>query len=130
MSKRIRNILLNHNSQRFLIIYGEGVEDIFMSEEGIEKPIENALCEQLKDYGYGKFVILSSQRPIYFFDPETSEISYPQKDLLTYSKPDRMRYLHDGPLKDTYLIPSQLKIGELFDSSNSMGDVHSLRICD
>jgi SpoVK/Ycf46/Vps4 family AAA+-type ATPase len=42
----------------------------------------------------------------------------------------KMRILRDGPFEDTCLLKVQVDKEESFYSGNSMGDIHSLRICD
>ena len=59
---------LREKSSRFLILYGSGLDDIYISNDLIELSFENALQTSLSLLGYQRVVFLSPHKPLYSHD--------------------------------------------------------------
>ena len=98
---RVRQTLAASTSERFCILYGTGVEDVFISDDGAELDIEHALFTELKAQGYERSVFSSPHRPVFAVDEHVSTRSE-AADLQTptATKNEQISYrtrVGDGP---------------------------------
>jgi hypothetical protein len=68
MFDRVAQALTTSSTERFCIVYGPGIEDIFIDDEGAELSIEGALQMELKLQGYQRVVYSAPHRPMFFLD--------------------------------------------------------------
>jgi SpoVK/Ycf46/Vps4 family AAA+-type ATPase len=69
--------LLSH--ARFYILFGEGVEDVFVNNKCEELNIEKALLTELKSQGYQRVVFSAPHRPYFFLDKKSEDLTWPSK---------------------------------------------------
>src|SRR5689334_22204953 len=72
MFERVTQALAGATPERFYILYGSGVEDVFMNNDGTELNIEQALFTELKAQGYERVVYSAPHRPVFFLDEQSS----------------------------------------------------------
>jgi SpoVK/Ycf46/Vps4 family AAA+-type ATPase len=72
MFDRVTQALAGATPERFYILYGSGVEDVFINQDGAELDIEQALFAELKVQGYDRVVYSAPHRPVFFLDEESS----------------------------------------------------------
>lgn len=133
---------------RFLVLYGKGVDDTYISERLIERGLPETLLACLKERGYRRVVFFSPHRSIYYLDQDSPPQVMPVD--LPRSKPSsgelrgqtevfhqsRMQHLSGGPLGDIMLLeqdpPADGGIPLQEDRSGfaGMGDVHAIRALD
>jgi hypothetical protein len=77
MFDRIAQALANATPERFYILYGSGVEDVFINSEGVERNVEHALFTELKEQGYERVVYSAPHRPVFFLDGRSSARTWP-----------------------------------------------------
>jgi len=77
MFDRIAEALPSSSSERFSIIYGPGVEDVFVNSNGAELNIEQALLAELKSQEYRRVVYSAPHRPIFFLDEQSASLTWP-----------------------------------------------------
>lgn len=77
MFDRVAQALAASSPGRFCILYGSGIEDIFVDEGGAEWNIEQALFSELKLQGYERVVYSSPHRPVFFLDEQSSTRTWP-----------------------------------------------------
>src|SRR5215213_7352141 len=77
MFDRVAQALASSTPERFYILYGSGVEDVFISEAGAELNIEHALFTELKSQGYERVVYSAPHRPVFFLDEQSSTRTWP-----------------------------------------------------
>src|ERR1051325_484306 len=77
MFDRVIQALAVSSPGRFYILYGSGIEDIFVDEGGAEWNIEQALFSELKVQGYERVVYSSPHRPVFFLDEQSSTRTWP-----------------------------------------------------
>jgi len=77
MFERVEQALAVSSSDRFCIIYGSGVEDIFIDENGAELNLEQTLLKVLSSQGYERVVYSSPHRPVFFLDERSSSQTWP-----------------------------------------------------
>lgn len=65
--------------ERFHLLYGPGIEDVFLHESGAELNLEHALLTELKSRGYRRVVFSGPHRPIFFLDRESEQLTWPSK---------------------------------------------------
>lgn len=119
-------------STRFYILYGTGIEDVFIGKDYSEMAIERALLQHLNQSGYRKVAFIAPHKPVFFLDPYSEKACSPKRMLAesspTYS-PSTMQSLHGGPLSDRFLYraPAPTSTSPSF---SGMGDVHAIRMLD
>ncbi len=77
MSDRVSKALATSHPERFYILYGSGVEDIFINTNGAESSIEQALLTELMAQGYGRVVFSAPHRPVFFLDERSAAGTWP-----------------------------------------------------
>ncbi len=79
MFSRVKNALPVNGHARFYILYGEGVEDVFIHNNGMELNIENALLTELKSNLYQRVVFSAPHRPVFFLDQKSESTVLPSR---------------------------------------------------
>ncbi|MEW6029919.1 MAG: AAA family ATPase [Chloroflexota bacterium] len=93
MFDRISRTLPASSLERFYIIYGTGVEDIFISPDGSELNLEHALLEELRPRGYERLVFSAPHRPIFFLDERSASLTWPREPIqVEPAEEDLLRY--------------------------------------
>jgi SpoVK/Ycf46/Vps4 family AAA+-type ATPase len=77
MFDRVARALATSTPERFYILYGSGVEDVFIKNDGGELNIEHALLTELKAQGYERVVYSAPHRPVFFLDEQSSTRTWP-----------------------------------------------------
>jgi SpoVK/Ycf46/Vps4 family AAA+-type ATPase len=77
MFDRVIQALATSTPERFCILYGSGVEDVFINNEGVELNIEQALFTELRAQGYERIVYSAPHRPVFFLDEQSSSRTWP-----------------------------------------------------
>ncbi len=75
MFDRVSQALGTSGPERFFILYGTGIEDAFVSQDGKECNIEQALLTELKSQGFRRVVYSTPHRPVFFLDEESSALT-------------------------------------------------------
>ena len=112
---------------RFIIIYGKGVDDTYISEKYTEVTIEQVLWEQLHQKGYDRVVFYSPHRAIFYLDDRSAALcsSYPNNDSTGVNEGSWIK--SDGPLGSTSVLPVN---SHSTDNHHAFGDVHAIRFLD
>jgi SpoVK/Ycf46/Vps4 family AAA+-type ATPase len=128
--ERLHQALHLESGHRFLILYGEGLEDNFITPDLEIVNIQTALLSLLKSEAFKRVAFLSPQQPVYFLDPESQDLSMP-RGLYDRepSRSEEMRILREGPLSNRFLLPLKT-VTDLQLLPSGMGDVHALRWLD
>ncbi|HSL46698.1 MAG TPA: AAA family ATPase [Anaerolineales bacterium] len=77
MFDRVRQALAAPSLDRFCVLYGSGVEDVFINSAGKELNIEQALQLELKLQGYERVVYSAPHRPVFFLDEKSETLTWP-----------------------------------------------------
>ncbi len=77
MFDRVTQALAAPAPERFCILFGSGVEDAFINNEGVELNVEQALFTELKAQGYERVVYSAPHRPVFFLDEQSSACTWP-----------------------------------------------------
>src|SRR6476660_8178482 len=77
MFDRVAQALAASSPGRFYILYGSGIEDIFIDKGGAERNIEQAVFSELNLQGYERVVYSSPHRPVFFLDEQSSAHTWP-----------------------------------------------------
>jgi Holliday junction resolvasome RuvABC ATP-dependent DNA helicase subunit len=75
MFDRVAQVLISSSLERFYILYGSGIEDVFLNAKGEESNIEQALLVDLKSQGYKRVVYSAPHRPVFFLDEQSSALT-------------------------------------------------------
>ena len=134
--ERLLNSLRANSGQRFFLLYGPGISDLYVSDRYVELNFEQALLETLRRQGFQRVIYVSHQRHIYFWDAESRRLSRPndlsaQVQENTASAPAIMAGFQ-GPLGSTWMLdtpraPLQSTPGQDPESS-AMGSMHMVRV--
>ncbi len=133
--ERIRSAFRNSSESRFFILFGNGMDDAFVSPTLRELNIETALLKALKQTGYSRVVFYAPHRSIYFLDEVSQEQVFPSYTYSSVSDPypadavAEMRYLRDGPF-GSYRVLNAQPVRETGAVQGTMGDLHALRLMD
>ncbi len=121
--ERLKQVLGPTNGHRFTILYGEGVEDIFLNQKLLELRFEEAFYEELKHARWENIVFFSPHRSIFFYDEKSASLA---RGAEVPGGARRKAELSSGPLQEVKVFqppdPALQKRG--------MGDVHALRMLD
>ncbi len=130
MIQRIRQTLLKGDENRFLMLYGIGVEDRFLKDDFTEAPIEEALLDELKTAGFSSIAFISPHKPLFFLD-EQSRSMVRNRPSPPASPPgeDTMLFLRDGPLNVQMITGNRFNANQSF-TYEGMGDSFSIRMLD
>ena len=63
---------------RAYMLYGPGVEDIYLSPSTHELHFDAALFETLQAQGYERIIFFTLHRSVYFYDDRSKDLSRPQ----------------------------------------------------
>jgi len=121
--QRLNRVISTQSPHRFTIIFGEGVEDIFINSELIELNFELGLYEELKFENFENVIFYSPHKSIYFYDKKSADFS--RFTNFTDRTLKQNSFLTPGPLGGIKVLPAQSKIPN--SDQLQMGDVHALR---
>lgn len=124
--ERIRTALNSLSTNRFLICFGNGLEDSFLTPQGNEITIYQAMGKILKQQGFQRILFSSLENPIEFFDEESRILS---SEFLWALNPESWEHslrgsLQPGPFGNQLITPSS---SQLEVKHSGMGDTHALR---
>lgn len=126
-SERKNQLLSAEQDSRFIILYGKGVDDTFISDRFEEQSLEQVLFEQLRKKNYERIIFYSPHRSIYFIDEQSKELCEPGHSCSRGKRKSTTGRLTEGPLGTTQL----LRHDSLTESTDpKLGDVHALRMLD
>lgn len=126
-SERKNSILSSEQDSRFIIIYGKGVDDSFISDRFEEQNLEQVLHEQLLKKSFERAVFYSPHRSIFFLDEHSKELCHPGSKAIQGKKQSVETKLAEGPLGSTQLLP---RGDVVIPVDSQIGDVHALRLLD
>lgn len=124
--ERIRNALSALSTNRFLVCFGNGLEDSFLTPQGNEITIYQAMGKILKQQGFQRVLFSSLENPIEFIDEESRQLS---SEFLWALNPESRvsslrTFLQPGPFGDQIIIPASPRLEV---KQSGMGDTHALR---
>ncbi|GAP07250.1 ATPases of the AAA+ class [Anaerolinea thermolimosa] len=124
--ERIRTALNQLSTNRFLVCFGNGIEDSFLSPQGNELSIYQAMGKVLKQQGYQRILFSSLENPIEFYDEESRQLS---SEFLWALDPERRESsirstLEPGPFGSQLITPVLPRV-EI--KGFALGDTHALR---
>ena len=125
-NERKDQLLVTEQDSRFIIIYGKGVDDSFISERFEEQNLDHVLFEQLQSKQYDRIIFFSPHRSIYFLDEQSRYLCRAEK-VSVRNKKSENPILTEGPLGTTKLI-QPTNLNDLTETK--FGDVHALRLLD
>jgi SpoVK/Ycf46/Vps4 family AAA+-type ATPase len=118
--------------ERFCILYGAGVEDVFLDTECVEQNVEHALLAELKGHGFQSVVFSAPHRPMFFLDQESEGLTWPQ---VTPSQTTSNRVqlgsrprLGSGPLGTRRLTSQGAAPPQTNFAEHGMGDIHLINL--
>ena len=126
--ERISKIFTNDHNENFKILYGPGVDDIFINHQLIELKFEEALFEEIRRQGFDRIVFYSPHRSVFFFDSQSESLSRPVNPNTRQNEPNS-KALDPGPLNDLKLFQPTLSQDNL-NNRNGMGDIFAVRMLD
>lgn len=125
MFNRLTSQLQQVTNERFCIVFGDGVDDSYLNDEGVEFNLHQSLQEELKSLGYEQIVFSSPQKALFYLDSPPQE-SAPLPDTNNKKLPSRqMQGFGAGPLGEyLYLNPpiQDQDMGTSRRSLPAMGD--------
>jgi Holliday junction resolvasome RuvABC ATP-dependent DNA helicase subunit len=133
MFDRLTRALTSSGQERFYILYGSGIEDIFINKDGMESNVEQALLTELKSQGYKRVVYSSPHRPVFFLDERSSALTWPSSTQTPSlaEKEERTSYktrMGSGPFGPRMLnSPSVTPVQPNF-SQHGMGDTSLINL--
>jgi SpoVK/Ycf46/Vps4 family AAA+-type ATPase len=132
MFDRIIKGLPTSDSVRFHILYGTGIEDIFINTDGAELNIENALLCELKSQGRKRAIFSAPHRPVFFLDKESENLTWPTAAGPASRKPDpteeKGTRAKTGPLGQRMLINPASAPPLPNYSERGMGDISLINL--
>jgi SpoVK/Ycf46/Vps4 family AAA+-type ATPase len=111
-------------SCRFLMVFGTGLDDIFISDDLHQLSFEKALQNTLSVNGFKRVVFLAPHKPIYSHDHSLEQ--QPSKKKLDPDKPGKMAFF-TGPLDSSFLLDIK---GDVVSGFTEMGDSHAVDYID
>jgi SpoVK/Ycf46/Vps4 family AAA+-type ATPase len=112
---------------RFMILYGKGIDDTFISPQYDEKQLEEILLSILKQRGHQRVIFYSPHKSIYYMDEASHLLSQPKSLQPKMNSIDSSDLMMSGPLGNINLIQPQNTEG---NQPLVVGDIHALRNLD
>lgn len=84
---QIDQFLRSHVRERYVFLYGEGVQDLFLTSSDAESTLTQVLCGLLKGQGYERIALFSPHRLLQFSDPESLQAALPRREEETETRP-------------------------------------------
>lgn len=123
--KKIFNKAINH---RFIVLYGQGIDDILVNRRLQELKFDEALFEELKRQGFDRIIFFSPHQSIFFLDEESAKLCRPKYNTDRDAEEIRSQ-MESGPLSGMNLLPKSNN-NILSSRRNGMGDNHAIRLID
>lgn len=128
--KRLLSKIKDKLEQRFIILYGFGLSDSFLTENFQELQLDLALLHTLKGLGYKRILYLSPQNPLHFLDEESKILS---RHIIWEKRQDVLENRHlseiqQGPFGNIHFF--QQIVNEPSGKTDPIGDIHALRLVD
>lgn len=140
--ERIEYLLPSVLETRFLVFYGKGVEDTYISERLEEQGFPEVLLGCLKRAGYQRIIFFAPHRPPFCLDSESQALTFERSEnekrtflalppamVSGQARTGRMQSLSGGPLGDLMLLPRPENISTP-PATSGMGDLHAIRALD
>ena len=130
--ERIQDKFNLQNGSRFFILYGNGIEDVFVSRNYQQVSFEQALHQVLVQAGFGRVAFLAPHRPVFFLDTYSHAPVVPGGQQVRESAnyaPEPAAKMAGGPLRDRFLYKPKDK-PESANAQVGMGDLQSIRLLD
>jgi SpoVK/Ycf46/Vps4 family AAA+-type ATPase len=131
MFDRIAAAIPANSQERFRIIYGVGVEDVFLHDDGMERNVEQALLVELQLQGFQRIVFSSPHRPIFFLDSQSEALTWPSASQVSVARRDDSRAhesrLGSGPFGSRLLTGPVPPPPPNF-SERGIGDTHLINL--
>jgi SpoVK/Ycf46/Vps4 family AAA+-type ATPase len=132
MFSRVTQALPVNSHARFYILYGEGVEDVFIDNHCEELNIETALLTELKSQGFQRVVFSAPHRPMFFLDRGSEQITWPtDRNAHREGKTaptDEKTKVGAGPFGAQMLTPEARPSPPASVSERSIGDITLINI--
>jgi SpoVK/Ycf46/Vps4 family AAA+-type ATPase len=128
--QRLRDVLDSLKTNRFLILYGNGVDDSYFTPALKEIDLQQALVHQLRQIGYQRIIFVAPDRPFFFLDDESEKQCEPYfwNGRMENYRPDQAITMQPGPLGQRLLIQTTNRPVSI--AGTAMGDNHSIRLLD
>lgn len=131
--ERIHQAFRKDVAGRFYLLYGKGIDDVFISFNHREQNIETALHTVLKQLGFNRIALIAPHKPVYFLDEPSRQgarVPVQANQANKNSQPIEMQELGEGPLGSRLLIKGDSTLPRMDNLRAGMGDVHALRMLD
>jgi len=115
---RLQTELNKSEGSRYRIIYGPGVEDVFLNNQSIELKFDQALYETLKELHYARVIFYSPRKALYVYD---------EKSIPFAQSTNKTPYFEPGPLNQYQAFQNS---SDNNFTQGVMGDYHALKIMD
>ena len=132
--ERIQEQIDFRNSNRFFILYGSGIEDVYCAKNYAFMPFERALHQVLLNQGFNRIAFIAPHRPVFFLDSSDSFQVLPSKNFIrenrsVYTTSDTSQKIGTGPLNNRFLYKKK----DIFNkdvSQTGLGDLQTLKTLD
>ncbi len=128
--RRLLSKMAEKIEQRFLILYGFGISDSFLTDDLQEVQLDFALLHTLKKLGFKRILFLNPQNPLFMLDDESKSLS---KHVIWEKRQEVLQNRHiseiqQGALGNIHFF-QQISPG-INGKVNPIGDLHGLRLVD
>src|SRR5512133_957818 len=133
MFNRVRRALPVSAHARFFIVYGPGVENVFVDNKCDEQNIERAILTELRSQGYQRVVFSAPHRPVFFLDEKTEANIWPSVSQPTPVKqtnePTHYRTrVGSGPFGTQMLTKQAIPQQQPAVSERGLGDISLINL--
>ncbi len=112
------------SGNHFALLYGAGVDDVFLNEDLQELEIESAVLQAVRQLQFERVVFSAPRQAFYFKDEESEALFRPEGTVEpAQGTAQEMRYLQDGPLGSRVLLKPAAAAPA---SGPGMGDMHAI----
>ena len=132
--ERIEERINLGGNNRFLVLYGTGIDDIFCTKNYSLTTFDTALQQVLTNAGFNRIAFFAPHRPIFFLDSKDSfQTVHSHKNIfenrVNYEVNDLTPKLGTGPLQERFLYKKK----DIFNNNikqTGIGDLNSLKTLD
>ena len=132
--ERIQERINFNKNNRFLILYGSGIDDVYCAKNYSLISFEQVIQQALVSQGFNRVAFLAPHRPVFFLDLYENNKSIPiqsyiRENRAAYATGEVSQKIGTGPLNNRFLYKKK-ENSNLNINQTGLGDLQSLKTLD
>ena len=125
---RLETALSNLDYNRFVLLFGKGINDSFITRQMRIGDILQSTWLVLKEQGFERIIFTSLDNPIYFLDDHSRDLSQDFLWSIAQTNDQNLNHLQTGPFGASLFLP--INNHPISVTTKGIGDTHAIRLLD